>query len=197
MTRILQRSATAALMFAAVVLVTPGTALASCTVPPPLDQAIEEAETVFVGTVVGLDFDARLATFDVSEVWKGTVASEATVNGGPGLQELAEARAQGQGLFTSVDRQFEAGQVYLVVSYGSTGEIFSDNACSSTQLLSAETELARPAGAYAPTAAPETEAPPPGDDGLGWVTPTLIAAAVLGVAAGVIYLRRRPNPDIW
>ncbi|MCP3976289.1 MAG: hypothetical protein GY720_17535 [bacterium] len=196
MTRILQRSATAALTLAAAVLATPGIALASCVAPPPLDQAIAEAETVFVGTVVALDFDARLATFEVIEVWKGDVSTEATVNGGPSLQELASARAQGQSLFTSVDRQFGAGQTYLVVSHGRSGEIFFDNSCSSTQLVSAETELARPASAHAPSAAPEPLEATEVDTGVRWILPAIGVTVAFGIIAWVVY-NRRPNPDIW
>ncbi len=195
-TRALQRSAAATLLFAAAVLMTPGIAMASCIEPPPLDQAIAEAESVFVGTVVALDFDARLATFEVIEVWKGSVGAEAVVNGGPGLQELAAARAEGQNLFTSVDRQFGAGQTYLVVSHGRSGEIFFDNACSNTQLLSAETELARPATAYVPEAAPEPLEATEVDKGLPWILPAIGVTIVLGIIAGVVY-SRRPNPDIW
>ena len=196
MTRTLQRSAAAAFLLAAAVLATPGIALASCVEPPPLGQAIAEAETVFVGTVVGLDFDARLATFEVIEVWKGAVGADAIVNGGPGLQELGEARAQGQNLFTSVDRQYGAGQTYLVVSHGRSGEILFDNACSSTQPYSAEVELIRPETAYAPTAVPEPLVSTEVDAGFPWVLPIIGVTVALGIIAVVVYARR-PNPDIW
>lgn len=196
MTRTLQRSV-AALMFGAAILATPGIALASCALPAPLDQAISEAETVFVGTVVGLDFDARWATFEVLEVWKGAIGAEAVVNGGPGLQELGQGRAQGENIFSSVDRQYGAGETYLVVSYGRSGEILLDNACSSTQLMSAEAEVARPATAFTPTAAPELPETPEVEGGSGWITPTIVSALALAATAGGIYLRRRPNPDIW
>lgn len=196
MRRTLRRSGATFILFAAAVLTTPGIALASCTAPPPLDQAIAEAETVFVGTVVGLDFDARLATFEVIEVWKGAVGPEALVNGGPGLQELAAARAQGQNVFSSVDRQFGAGETYLVVSHGRSGEFLFDNACSSTQLVSAETELARPATAHAPSAASEPLEATEIDTGVPWILPAIGVTAALGIIAGVVY-SRRPNPDIW
>jgi len=194
---------------AALVLFGPNVALASCTEPPPLPVAIADAETVFVGTVVDLDFDGRLATFDVIEVWKGELGENAIVNGGPGLQELTEARGRGEGVFSSVDRSFDNGATYLVLSHGSSGAILFDNDCSSTQTFTAELEALRPATVQAPTGTVTPAAEPPAtlvtapvspaDGRVGWVAAALIATALIGAVAFMVVAqrRRRYPPEIW
>ena len=186
----------ASLATAAVVLA-PGVALASCIEPPPLPEAIAQTETVFVGSVIELEFEGRLATFHVIEVWKGDIGPEVLVNGGPGIREMSAARAQGHSLATSVDRSYVLKETYIVFPHGAAGEILFDNACSNTQILTPEVEALRPANAYTPVATLESHATPDTDGSLGWVAPTLIGAAVIAAAGAAIYLRRRPNPDIW
>lgn len=181
----------------ALVLLTAGPAHASCAEPIPIDQSLAEAETVFVGTVTGLDFAGRVATFEVQEVWKGDVEAQVVVNGGPALAELRAARAQGQDVATSVDRTYEFGVQYLVVSHGSDGSALADNSCSNTQPYTDELDQYRPASAHVPEPLPPTVQVETADEGLNvWLLVGLAVAAV-GVVGAItaIAVRRRRQPS--
>ncbi|MGH8946201.1 MAG: hypothetical protein ACRDVL_08630 [Acidimicrobiia bacterium] len=128
------------------VLLPAGVASASCMVPPPLEVGLAEADTVFVGTVIDLANQGRTATLEVEEVWKGTVAEEAVVIGGPSGNA-----------FTSVDRTFEEGTRYLVVPARGTGSSFEDNACTLTQPFTPEMAGSRPEESHPPTSELGTE----------------------------------------
>ena len=168
-------------------------ATASCAEPVPIEQALGEAPTVFVGTVTHVQYSGRVATFQVEEVWKGDVGAVAVVNGGPGLSELEAARAQGQEVFSSVDRTFESGSRYLVVSYGREGATLSDNACSATRVFTGDLEQHRPESAYTPVAPP---APDTGDEGTPpgiWIGLAALVVATTGaMAVAIRRLRMRP-----
>ena len=129
-------------------------AQASCAEAVPLQDAIAKAETVFVGTVTETDFDGRVATFNVGEVWKGETGSAVIVVAGPSLAELQAAQAKGENLVTSVDRSFDLGTTYLVVSHGSHDGALLDNQCSNTQPFSVSLNEYRPADVTPPTTAP-------------------------------------------
>jgi hypothetical protein len=109
-------------------------------------MGLADAPTVFVGTVISLANQGRTATFDVEEVWKGKVAEEAVVIGGP----IGNA-------FTSVDRSFEEGTRYLVVPVRGAGSSFEDNACTLTQPFTQEVATFRPEDSHPPTAELPTE----------------------------------------
>lgn len=153
MSRVIRRGAwllpTAAF---ALVFVIAGSAHASCAEPIPIDRAVDEAQTVFIGTVTDLQYDGRVATFRVEDVWKGDVAGTAVVSGGPKLSELEAARAQGAGVATSVDRYYDRGERYLVVSYAKDGDALLDNDCSATQPFTSDLDQYRPASARGPVA---------------------------------------------
>jgi hypothetical protein len=173
---------------------------ASCVEPPPLAESIAAAQVVFVGTVTALDHEGRVATFRVEEVWKGGVLGETVVvNGGPSLRELERAERDGFGIASSVDRTYEAGVRYLVVSHGAAGDVLRDNACSSTQAYSTELDRFRPAGAsppiFGPKPAPAAALPRESNSGWSW-TVILLVAAALGVAAAATWLvaRQRRAP---
>jgi len=169
-------------------------ARASCAEPIPIEQALAEAQAVFVGTVTHVQYSGRMATFQVEEVWKGDVGAVAVVNGGPGLSELEAARAQGQEVFTSVDRTFESGRRYLVVSYARDGALLSDNACSATRIFTGDLDPYRPDSAYTPVAPP---APDTGDEGTPpgiWIGLAALVAATAGaMAVAIRRLRMRPT----
>ncbi len=145
-----------------------GAAHASCVVPPPIEQAIEEAQVVFVGTVVDLGADERQAIVEVESVWKGEgVATVVAVDGGFDPNGA-----------TSVDRHFEPGVRYIF--FPTTEEVpFLDAACTSTQQVTADIEALRPESAtnpvdgetvtFGPTGAgdPEVAGPPVDDVGFG------------------------------
>ena len=110
-----------------------------CAPPIPIEQALLEADSVFVGTVVGLANSERTADFDVDEVWRGPdLPAKAAVQGGP----------KGD-VFSSADRKWEANARYLVFASTTGGEL-TDNACSSPQIWSAELEKLRPSDARPP-----------------------------------------------
>jgi hypothetical protein len=96
-------------------------AAASCAPPIPIDQALSEADNVFVGSVVGLAEADRTATFAVDEVWRGAdLPAQVVVHGGPGGDT-----------FSSVDRTWEANGTYIVFATIVDGQL-TDNACSNT-----------------------------------------------------------------
>lgn len=174
----------AAACAAASFALTPVPALASCGPTPPLDRAIEEAETVFVGTVTQLANGGRWATVEVEEIWKGEVAAEAEVRAGP-----ADPPGPAS-VITSVDRTYELGVRYLFVPWRArSDEVFFDNRCSATQRYSEGLGRYRPAGAGPPEAAQPRSDPPhaidPGalDGAAPWSLP---AAAALGFCAAVL-----------
>lgn len=134
----MRKSLALALCSAVWVVVTTGVAHASCVVPPPIEQAIEDADVVFVGTVVDLGADERQAIVEVESVWKGEgVATLVSVDGGIDPNGA-----------TSVDRYFEFGRY---IFFPTTREFpFRDTACTSTQLVTAEIEALEPSTAEPP-----------------------------------------------
>jgi hypothetical protein len=143
---------------------------------------------VFVGTVTHLQYSGLVATFRVDEVWKGDVGAVAVVNGGLPLSELEAARAQGQEVFTSIDRTYESGRRYLIVSFGRDGALLLDNACSATRVFTGDLEQHRPDSAFAPVAPP---APDTDDEG---TTPGIwigLAALVVAIAGAMMVAIRR------
>jgi hypothetical protein len=166
-------------------------ARASCVEPIPIAQALDEARTVFVGTVTDLQYGGRVATFIVDDVWKGDVSGSVVVNGGPGLSELEAANAQGQDVVTSVDRTYETGGRYLVVSHGNDGDVLLDNACSITQPFSSDLDQYRPESAAAPPGAATRVVT---DDGLsvfGWTGLIVLTAGVVGGTFAIVRRLRR------
>jgi hypothetical protein len=138
------------------VVATVGVAHASCLVPPPIEQGIDEAQVVFVGTVVDYGGDERQAIVEVESVWKGEgVATLVGVDGG-----FARNAA------TSVDRFYQAGQRYIF--FPTTEEFpFLDNSCTLTQPMTDEIEALAPATATAPVEGETIEFPPSGNGGFG------------------------------
>ncbi|MGI8607395.1 MAG: hypothetical protein ACR2L0_09660 [Gaiellaceae bacterium] len=174
-------------------------AAASCMRPPPLDKALAAVPVVFVGTVVDTQHDGRTATFDVEEIWKGSVGARVVVNGGPSVAEMENAEAQGQVAATSVDRAYETGVRYLVVPFGASGNVLTDNACSSTQPYTAKLASHAPPGAAPPESATSALAPSSSNDegAQPWqfVLVALGMAALLAVALAIARRSRRPRPS--
>ena len=170
-------------------------AIASCMILLPLEKTLEDAPIVFVGTAVETKHDGRVATFEVEEVWKGSVEPRAVVNGGPGIREMEAAEENGQVAANSVDRAYEAGVRYLVVPFGARGKVLTDNACSSTQPYTAKLASHAPPGATSPGEEGGAQAAPPGasraaaDVGGGYLW--WIALGILGIAALVALAARR------
>lgn len=179
-------------LLAATVMVLSGTpaAYASCAEPEPMAVALTRAEAVFIGTVTALDFDGRVATFVVDEVWRGDVDEAALVNGsGERLASLQAAESRGESLWTSVDRTFEAATRYLVVAYGRDGATLLDSACSLTQPYTPALVEHRPSTAHPPVAA-VPQPVPVGVEPSGLTTWSCIAMVGVG-AAGIGWLAVR------
>ncbi|MDH3398805.1 MAG: hypothetical protein OEM81_13380 [Acidimicrobiia bacterium] len=164
---------------------------ASCAEAVPIEQALAEAQTVFVGRVTDLQYDGRLAAFLVEDVWKGEVNGTTVVSGGPSLSELQAAREQGQDVFTSVDRSYAAGERYLVISYGGDGQVLLDNACSATQPFADDLTQYRPASAHAPVAPAAPDIDPAGLSVWAWIG---LATLALGVAGAMVAMTLRQPP---
>lgn len=152
-------------------------AAASCAPPVPIDQALRDSDSVFVGTVQGIADGGRTATFAVDEVWRGPdLPARVVVQGGP----------DGNGV-TSIDRTWEAGGLYLVFA-STANSRFTDNACSNTQLWSEELTGLRPSDAR-----PPSDAADGGGTGVsGPLLALLGAIAVIGLV-GFVAFRNRPR----
>jgi hypothetical protein len=160
--------------FAVVVLaLAPGPVAASCAMLPPVEVAIDKADAVFVGTVAGLRHEARWATVQVEEIWKGP-ALPAVVEVRGGLDPTA---------FSSIDRTYNVGQRYLfVVSLRVEGAVaaLQDDACTATsEWTEALTDL-RPGTVRTPAAENDAE------DGDGLPLASIAVAAIVVLALGVL-----------
>jgi hypothetical protein len=62
---------------AGAVLLVPAPVLADCQLAPPLDKAVIETPSVFVGTVSSVRSHGFSAEVDVREVWRGAIAGHA------------------------------------------------------------------------------------------------------------------------
>lgn len=159
---------------------------ASCGPLVSIEEAIQDAPFVFVGTVVGLEHDGRLATFSVEEVWRGDINSRVVVSGGPTPSDL-EGLGFGESVVTSVDRHFGQGVKYLVVSYSVEDGVYMDNACSATEVYGPSVEDLRPATAH-----------PPIDVGSdGDVVVARIALAGVAVSAAAWFAVQRIRRRTW
>lgn len=168
-------------------------AAASCAMPEgSLQQRLENANHLFVGTVTSIDPTGRIADVTVEAVWRGDVGDTAQVQGGP-----PDANTM-----TSVDRSFEQGRRYLFAPPSGNGQVFEDNACSDTQPWRRKLNRERPEGAAAFTGAPPDVTEPTGptapttgttstatSSNVGWIAGT--AALALLALAVVAVLRRR------
>ena len=103
----------------------PGPAQASCGEFPRLPVALEDARTVFVGTVTEVENARRWVQVDVEDLWKGEAPERVEVRAGPadppGPMQVA----------SSNDRTYKLGETYLFVLWDTT-EPFADSFCSAT-----------------------------------------------------------------
>ena len=129
------------LLAVAGLLASPGTALADCMPPPPIEVAVETAEIVFVGTVTETAQGNRWANVQVEEIWRGPdLAASVLVKGGPAGN-----------MATSVDRHFEAGVKYIFFpSVDAEQGGLADNSCTNTQPWAEDMAELRPVGFRAP-----------------------------------------------
>ena len=160
------------------VLAAPGAVLADCAMPPSIEEVLETADIVFVGTVERTAEANRWASVTVEEVWRGPdQPATVLVKGGPAGNAM-----------TSVDRFFEAGVTYLFVPYLDPQAGLSDNACSSTQPFGEDLARLRPADARSPIG--EANAPGEGGFDLEGLLPIAVVGIVFAILLGVGLLAR-------
>ena len=146
----------------------PSAVLADCMMPPPVEEAAQTAEMVFVGTVAETSNRNSWASVVVEEVWRGPDQPAAViVKGGP----------EGN-MATSVDRFFEVGVKYLFFPYAGEAGDLADNSCTNTVQWSADLAQLRPADARQPLGATEAEN---GFDVASVIAPLGVAVLVGGV----------------
>lgn len=183
-----RRSGTLAALTLGTLLLSAPVAGASCAPPLTIQEAMEQAPVVFVGTVMTVEHDGRFASFSVDEVWKGDVDSSVVVSGGPTPSDL-EGRGFGESVVTSVDRYYDRGATYLVVPFGIEEGVYMDNACSVTQVYDASLDALRPATAHPPTDA--------GPDNEVVIARIAVGVVVLGVTGALVAnMRRRRAMDL-
>lgn len=111
-------------------------AVASCAAPEGgIEEQLNAAEAVFVGTVVAALEDARFVEVAVEEVWRGEIDEVARVRGSPVAGNPHAA--------TSTDRAYSTGRRYLFAVEG-RGSSFRDSICSPTRIWTAELARHRP-----------------------------------------------------
>lgn len=160
----------------------PATALGSCAMAPNLEESVQTADMVFVGTVTETSNRNSWASVQVEEVWRGPDQERnVVVKGGPPGNAA-----------TSVDRSFEAGVRYLFFPSVDPALGLADNSCSSTTPWTEAMVALRPADAREPIGA-EPEAA--GFDLGGLLVPIGVAVFVGGALflAGLVARGRRAD----
>jgi hypothetical protein len=181
MTRqLIGRGVMAGLVALALVVASGERVAASCAMPPPLPDHVAMADAVFVGTVRHVTSEARTATVEVQEIWRGPDLPASVVVRG-GLDE--------DGVTTSADRSFEVGIRYLFAVAANGGRL-EDHACTATQPWTDELAALRPDDPREPLPSADGSA-----DVLGIAVPTppliaLLVVIAVGVA-GTLAFRRR------
>jgi hypothetical protein len=155
------------ILAASLLLAAPGAALADCMMPPPVDNAAQTADIVFVGVVSATSQGNRWADVAVQEVWRGPdMPATVVIQGGPAGNAA-----------TSVDRSFEVGRTYLFFPYvDQTTGVLADNSCTNTTEWTEDLAKLRPADARKPLGAETTS----GDIAADWLLPAGIAIVVFG-----------------
>ena len=128
------------LVVAAILILSASPASASCVEPPPLEERLGEARTVFVGTIASTSNRDRNAAVRVEKIWLGQrLPARVEVLGGE----------QSANVSSSVDREWEEGARYLFVLDDTTAP-FRDDACSATTEYTSRIAALEPDGAIAP-----------------------------------------------
>lgn len=169
---------TAVLLGVAVGLL-PGTVLASCAGFPAIEEHLERAEIVFIGTVVSLADSDRTAVVDVEEVWRGEeIPARVTVYGAADPDDPT--------MMTSVDRVYASSTRYLFAVTLDEGRL-RDDSCTATREWSEDLAALRPTTVTTPV-------PVESDPGAGVPAPAIaIVLAVIAIGAvGLLAFRSRP-----
>lgn len=152
----------------------------SCATAPTAAEAIEKADSVFAGEVIGISddqdekgFPAKLVHIQASSIWKGpsqTVMNISTSAGG-----------------ASCGYDFSLGKSYLVYAY-KTGDGYKTDICTRTQLLEkAKEDLSVLGQGAAPASDEATESNP-----TSVVTKIILFAVALGlIAVNLMFLQKQ------
>jgi hypothetical protein len=186
MGRLLRVASGVAALVAATGALAPGPAAAQtelgCAPDADIETRIEQAPTVFTGTVRALGNKGRTATVDVIRVWKGgTLPRRVQVTGTIATQSK---------VITALDRLYARERTYLFLPTAGSSPRFAENRCSATRALTAELSARAPEGGGA---APVGEGVPLPDDGLKKAAPLLVAGPAILVLAGLLVLARRKS----
>lgn len=147
---------------------------------------IDEAPTVFTGTVRALENKGRGATVDVIRVWKGgTLPSRVQVSGTIATQAK---------VVTALDRLYARERTYLFLPTAGSTPRFAENRCSATRPLTAELSAQL-------LADPQLDggSPPVGEGvslpraGLGRFVPLMVATPVFLALGGLLLAARRKS----
>ncbi len=150
-----------------------------CGPDPGIDARIDEAPTVFTGTVRALGNNGRTATVDVIRVWKGgTLPKRVQVTGTIATQAK---------VVTALDRLYARDATYLFLPTAGSNPRFVENRCSATRQLTPELAAKEPGGGSAPVG--EGVALPRA--GLGKLVPLMIAVPAILVLAVLLLVARR------
>ena len=159
-------------------LLAPPGAVASCLAPPAGGVPWASADTVFVGTVIGLANNDRWATVRVEEVWQGPdQPAEVVVRGGPAGDAA-----------TSVDRTFSLGTRYIFAVTVDGGTLLDSSCSGTTEAGAIDLDAVRPVEVRRPIGASAL-----GDTGIdlgGLTGPLAVAAIVGGLLAATVFLAR-------
>jgi hypothetical protein len=179
----IRRLLVAPLLAAVLAVATPVTgAVASCAVSRPLQNQIQSAAVVFVGTVAYTADGGRQAHVKVESIWKGApLAAYVDVDGSP---------VSGPFAASDVDRHYDAGARYLFVLY-SASQPFQDNSCSATQQFTPALTTYAPAGAKPPMA-PTLSEQAQNFVVMRWWQMIAVLVAIAAVAVVAVW-RRRPS----
>ena len=160
----------AASLLAIVLGLLPAAARASCAEFPPLEQHLEQAAVVFVGTIADLADDDRTALVDVEEIWRGgPMPAQVTVYG--------SAAPDDPGM-TSVDRTYtDSGRYLFAVTVDEQGRL-RDDSCTATREWSPDLDKLRPATVVTPA--------PAEDERDGGLPVPVVGVATLLLAIGAV-----------
>ena len=174
-----------ALTLALLMLAGAGGAAASCVEPRPLPAVLDEAQSVFVGTVVFTWDGDRRARVHVESIWRGPVL--------PAYVEVHGSPAEGGSMATSVDRTYKAGGRYLFALLGTT-QPFSDNVCTATQPYTPALDAYAPANPQQPMS-PTAIDPVANVAGPCWPAGLVVLFLLACAAAVLVIVRRRSRPQ--
>jgi len=154
-----------------------------------IETRIDEAPTVFTGTVRVLTNQGRTATVDVIRVWKGGTL--------PRRVEVRGTIATQSKVVTALDRIYARDSTYLFLPTAGANPRFVENRCSATRVLTSDLAARAPGDGGAAPVGPGVALP---RASLGKFVPLLIVVPAL-LVLGVLLLaarrqtkRRRPGP---